>query len=91
MSVSGCRAGAINMPVKKRVHPASEAPRGLLDVFMAICYCPINTSEGAQTASAQKGVKTGYGIGWPKLCGVQRIIFLHSHLWQRLPSYLEGL
>ena len=40
----------------------SKASRGILDVFTPICCFPINTLEGAQAATAYKGVKTGSGM-----------------------------
>ena len=40
---------------------ASKASRGLLDVFRAICYFPVNTPEDAQVATAHRGVNTDCG------------------------------
>ena len=42
----------------------------LCDVFTAIYYFPVNTPEDTQAAPAHRGVKTGFDMWQPKLCGV---------------------
>ena len=69
---------------------ASEASRDLLDVFKAVCYFPFNTPGDAQAATAHIGVTMGCGRWQPKLCEVQRSIFLHSHICGRsCPAFSE--
>ena len=67
---------------------ASEAFGGLSDT--PVCYYPFNTPEVVQATTAHRNVKTGFGRWQQKLCGVQRSVFLDSHLWQSLPSCLGG-
>ena len=57
---------------------APEESRGLLDVFIVICYFPINTPEDAQAATAHRGVKTDCGSGSQRWAGCQGL-FSSSH------------